>query len=792
MKNLWIAVLPALMSLSACSENEFQCNVIPEPAEVRCKSGSLDCSAGLYAVASDTLLRDAADYLNNVLAAGENISGQGRTMQTVGVQKGLAKVSLSMSSELGQDAYRLKISRSGVSIEGGDYGGVINGIATLRQLLWEHPDRLPLMKINDSPRFIWRGAMLDVSRHFFTVAEVTSLIDEMALYKLNRLHLHLTDDQGWRIEIKSLPELTGTGAWRTLNNQDKACIGRAEKDGDPKYLLPEDRIRKDGLYGGFYTQEQMRSLIAYAAARGIEIIPEIDLPGHSLSILRSYPQLSCDGRGGAWGTLFSTPLCVGNDDVLAFCKKVLDEIFEIFPSEYVHVGGDEVERTAWEQCPKCAARVRDNGLGGTDRLQAWFTMEMESYCTAHGKRLIGWDEVAGDGLSKESVVMWWRNWSPESREQALREGHDVIICPSEYYYLTDEQDRNSLASVYGYEPDPETSGWAPASPDADGAASAVTGSGPDEADSSSDTVSAAHEGTAGRGRVIGVQGNLWTEQAPTVERAGERIFPRLLAIAEAAWVTPERKDLDDFMCRLPMHLHKLNEAGWKYRMPDVGGICDRNVIVGQAKVELTVPEGAALYYTLDGSVPDTSSALYTGPFTVSEECVVKYRCYNSRGVAGDLCEAEFVKSDYLPAAETPDSLSAGLLARWYDYAGELCSEIDSAPFNGSYVCDGICIPEGVHGNIGLIFDGCLEVPEDGVYQFYTYTDDGSLLWIDGQEVVSNDFGHSRLEKSGQAALRKGLHRISLRYFDHNGGILQAGMILPDGTRVSFSPEMFFH
>jgi len=183
--------------------------------------------------------------------------------------------------------------------------------------------------------------------------------------------------------------------------------------------------------------------------------------------------------------------------------------------------------------------------------------------------------------------------------------------------------------------------------------------------------------------------------------------------------------------------------------------------------------------------------LYAGSFIVSEECVMKYRCYNDRGVAGDLCVAEFRESDYLPAVEVIDSLSQGLVAKWYDYAGELCSEIVSAPFKGSYVCDGIYIPGGVSGNIGLVFEGYINIPEDGIYSFYTYTDDGSLLWIDGQEVVSNDFGHSRLEKSGQAALCKGLHKIGLRYFDHNGGILQAGMILPGGTHTPLPKDALF-
>lgn len=745
MKILRFAVFAAcLWAVACCKGGNDAAVLIPSPVEVVPGRGVCDLSGGVRIGTSDSLLRPAAAYLAEALAdAGVRVVPEGGTALT-----------LALDPELAPQAYRLSAARDGIALRGGSYGGVVSAAATLQQLVWSDPQRLHAVEIADSPRFAWRGVMLDAARHFFTPEEVKSLLDRMAVYKFNRLHLHLTDDQGWRVEIKRYPLLTEKGAWRKPNNHDSLCMARADADRDDKFRLPEDRMR-GGLYGGFYTQDEIRELIAYAAQRGIEIVPEIDLPGHSLAALGAYPALSCDGRGGAWGVNFSTPLCLGNDETIAFCRNVLTEIFELFPSEYVHIGGDEVERTAWEHCPKCRARVEAQGLDGIGGLQPWFTRELERFCRERGKTLIGWDEVAGDGLNPESVVMWWRNWSPGTLSDALQQGHRVILSPSEYYYLDEKQDRNSLAKVYGYEP--------------------VQGNLPER-----------------EALIIGIQGHLWTELAPSKEAAGERLFPRLLAVAETAWTRPGAKDFAAFERRLPLHLRELERSGWNYRMPDVGGICDRNVFVGRTLVNLTVPDGAALYYTLDGAVPDTTSVRYAEPFAVESDCVLRMRCYDSRGVAGDLVRATFERTDYLPAVQAGGNLADGLLVRWFDFAGESCAEIDKAPLKDNFISGEIGIPEDVVGNIGLVFDGYVAVPEDGIYSFYTYSDDGSVLDIDGRKVVDNDGLHPRTERSGQVALRRGFHKFSLRYFDSNGGILEAGLIDAGGARHPFGAGMLKH
>lgn len=746
MRKFWllpVLALSAAASVCCTGNKEPELDIIPVPSQVEIYKGKCNVSGGLHVEVSDSLLLPAAAYLETSLEK-EHRNGCGVEV-TLTLDKEIVHVS---------GGYRLSVNEEGISIAGGSYEGVISGIATLRQALWSCGQSLPLMDIEDCPRFAWRGAMLDVSRHFFTVGEVKSLMDEMALYKLNRLHLHLTDDQGWRLEIKAFPQLTERGAWRTMNRWDSTCVEIAGEDCDPRYLQPADRMR-NGLYGGFYTQDEMRDMIRYAEDRGIEIVPEIDMPGHSLAVLQSYPELSCDGKGGSWGKNFSTPLCLGNDGAVAFCKAVLDEVFDIFPSRYVHVGGDEVDRTAWERCPSCARRVRANGLGGVENLQAWFTREMEKYCREHGRTLVGWDETAFDGLSRESVVMWWRSWSPASLTRSLQDGHPVVVTPAEYYYLVDEQDKNSLKKVYDYEP--------------------------------------CVEGTVGSaGKVLGIQGNLWSEKAVTMARVGERMFPRLLAVAESAWSSPERKDFGDFSSRLPLHLRKLAEAGWSYRFPDVEGVYDRNAFVGKTDVSLTVPEGAELHYTLDGSVPVLSSPLYGGPIALRDSCNLRFRCYDAAGLPGELRSVEFFSMSYLPALESVPALSDGLLARWYDFTGNCCADIDKAPLKDSFVCRNICIPDDVSVNIGLVFNGYIDIPSDGIYAFYTYSDDGSGLWIDDSLVVDNDGLHSREEHTGSIALRAGLHKFALRYFDSNGGILEAGMTDASGHHSPFPEDMLKH
>lgn len=292
--------------------------------------------------------------------------------------------------------------------------------------------------------------------------------------------------------------------------------------------------------------------------------------------------------------------------------------------------------------------------------------------------------------------------------------------------------------------------------------------------------------------LLGIQANMWTEDVPTTDAAGERLFPRLLAVAETAWSAPEKRDFADFRRRLPLHLRQLERAGWNYRARRRRGRLRRQRLHRRRYGAPLPPESAELYYTLDGTVPDTASQRYTAPFSITDSCTLTLRCYNRRGVAAEIRRASFRPTRYAEPSADAGNLQNGLLVRWYDYDGDNCADIDEAPLQANFITDSVVIPDGVTGNIGLICDGYIDIPADGIYSFYTYSDDGSTLAIDGRTVVRQRRPHSRTERSGQAALRRGVHSFSLRYFDTNGGVLEAGIINSEGRRIPFSSRMLKH
>lgn len=738
-----ISMLLLVLTALACQRNPIP-DIIPIPENIRMGTGSFRmppvCTVSLPDSTFMPVIQFAASQFpeSNLDLA----------------RKG--KINVVSDTSVGDGAYTMSVTRKKLTIRVSDYAGVVAAFATLGQSV-DQDGNIPVMHVEDAPRMEWRGFMLDVSRHFFSKEEVKELLTLMASYKFNKFHWHLSDDQGWRIEIKAFPELTSNGAWRDYKSHrhDQICAGIAETNHDPSFVLDPFKITDKG-YGGYYTQDDIREVVAYAAALGIDIIPEIDMPGHSLKVVESYPHLCCQGKA-VWGELFSVPLCPGNDEVLAFAKAVYSEIFDLFPFGYVHIGADEVERAHWKKCAKCQARMAALGLEDEAGLQAWFVGQMQDFFEANGKTLIGWDEIVAGGVSEDAVVMWWRGWRPDSRTEAVENGNDVIISSSEYLYLSGGQNRNSLMKVYDWDPI------------ADGLSE--------------------HQD-----QVLGMQAHVWTELCPSWENACGRIFPRLFAVSETAWSQPARKDRDDFVRRVNVHLRKFDSKGINYRIPDISGFCDMNVFVDSATVEISRPfDDIIVRYTSDGSVPRSDSPVYEAPLIVKSPTVLHFRPYTAVGMPGDIYRAEYAPSSYQDAVfDSPEGLVSGLKADWYEYRGESCDSITTVAFNASYVTDGIYIPEEVKGNIGLVFEGYVNIPEDGIYSFYTYSDDGSFIKINGETVVANDGPHSRVEKSGQAALKKGLHKLEARYFDSSGGILEAGFILPDGTRRKFTAGDFWH
>ena len=559
-----ISVLTVLFMLLSVPTASPAVSIIPKPTSVVEREGAFMLRSGLTIGYSNPALAPAATYLQEVLAHATGL--QFKTKEG----KGKIQLSIVLPDEENED-YELVSDRKGVLITAHSYRGIINGIATLRQLINEElrikneefptgqetnaenttaaanssfffdsleqrrasnarstfRSSLPSVTIKDSPNFHWRGLMLDPVRHFFSVEETKRLLDEMALYKLNKFHWHLSDNEGFRMEVKAYPGLTSdTVAWRMFNGHDRECLNRASKENNPAMLIPWKFFKEvEGygeLYGGYYSQDEIRDVVEYAAIRGIDIIPEIDMPGHNGAACYCYKWLSCtqDGR---------EPLCLGRQSTIEFAEKVYDEVFRLFPYEYVSIGGDEVNRRRWSECSECKKRIESEGLKDVNELQAWFTKRMEKYFNAHGKRILGWDEILEGGLSKTATVHWWRGDHPDVTQKSTSMGNEVVLCPFTFLYFDYAQDDNTLRHIY----------------DGDIVPVDLT---PEQLK-----------------LIKGMQGNIWCERIPTEARLQWMVFPRALALAEKAWTPRKDQNWDDFLPRLQEHLKRLDAMGIQYR-----------------------------------------------------------------------------------------------------------------------------------------------------------------------------------------------------------------------------------
>lgn len=542
MKRFITAVFTASILLSGCAgqaDADFD-NVIPRPAEIifgDAGSFTIKGSTKILCPPDDSSMSRNADFLAQYI---KESTGMKLKIKT-GNKSGNAIVLAVDTLISGEEAYTLKVDQNGVLIKGGSPKGVFYGIQTLRKAIPAQTGccasvNVPYVEIADAPRFGYRGMMLDVGRYWFPVDFVKKFIDALALHNMNVFHWHLTEDQGWRIQIDKYPKLTTVGSVRK-----ETMIGKNWNafDGTP--------------YGGFYTKDEIREVVKYAADRNITVIPEIDLPGHMMAALASYPELGCTGGpyevATSWGVKPDV-LCIGNEVTFEFLEGVLDEVIELFPSEYIHVGGDEVPRDRWRECPKCQARIKSEGLSSDskysaeDRLQSYCMARIEKYLNSKGKRIIGWEEILKGDVAPNATVMSWRG--VESGLEAARLGHDVIMAPCQYmyfdYYQTSETENEPLAiggcvtldTVYNFEPElPEMT--------------------PEQ-----------HK------HVIGVQANLWTEYISTPEYAEYMIMPRMAALSEVQWTQPGNKDWNSFVTRLESLVKFYERDGYNYASHLVG------------------------------------------------------------------------------------------------------------------------------------------------------------------------------------------------------------------------------
>jgi hexosaminidase len=564
---------------SAATESARQ--IIPAPLSLELASGSFEIADGTSVWAGDPAAKPVARYLIDLVARTRGIRLE---LATARDATGDIRLTLATKAGAARDSYEVKVSSIGVEIAAAEASGLFYGVVTLWQLVTADgedtgPAAVPALRIADEPRFAWRGLMLDSARHYQPPAYIRELIDRMALHKLNVLHWHLTDDQGWRLEIRKYPRLTEVGAWR------RPAGAAWPRDPDPATGKPPH-------YGGFYSQQEVREIVAYAAERFVTIVPEIEMPGHAQAAIASYPQLGTGGLpppvSSDWGV--HDYLFDADEPTLLFLEDVLAEVIELFPGEYVHIGGDEAVKNRWKESPLVQARIRELGLSDESALQGWFVARIERFLDGHGRRPIGWDEILESGIPARASIMSWRG--TEGAIAAARAGHDVVMTPDPGLYLdhlqSDSPDEPpgrpgiiSLADVYAYEPVPP--GLTPAE--------------------------AQH--------IRGAQLNAWTEHMRLPDRVTHQVFPRAAAIAEVTWSPASARDWSGFQARLPVQFARYRRLGIGYadsafepRLRMSAGSSPERLRVELSK---QAPLGE-IRFTLDGSEPTPTSAEYREGF----------------------------------------------------------------------------------------------------------------------------------------------------------------------------------
>ena len=613
---LMIALLTLMQVFLACSTprapktESMDMNIIPKPQQMLEQKGEYVFAQATTVWMSDEIASKTffMDYLKAMIPD--------LSLGTKG--KSDIEINLIQNAKLPEEGYQLQVNSQGIRITAQDDPGIFYSIQTLRQLLPPAVEQgvntltghaIQSVDIEDYPRFGWRGMHLDVSRHFFPLEFVKQYIDMIALHKMNVFHWHLSDDNGWRLEIKRYPKLTGICAWRVDREHE-----------DWRKWSPIEAGEKS-TYGGFYTQDEVREVIEYAASRQITVIPEIEMPGHSSEIFAAYPELSCRGEtldvrpGSYWPN--EDIFCAGNDSVFVFLENILDEVVDLFPAKYIHIGGDEARKTYWKTCEKCQNRIKAEGLADEDELQSWFVQKMEKYINSKGKNLIGWDEILEGGLAPEATVMSWRG--VKGGVAAAKAGHDVIMTPTSHvyfdYYQGDPKTEpqaiggyTPLKKVYSYEPIPE-------------------------------------ELSAEEAKyVLGSQANLWTEFIKTTSHAEYMVLPRMTALSEVLWSAKDQRDWPGFQKRLQGLLPRFKALGWNYSpgtfLVDI--LPGRPLKLDEVEVQLISEQPQYdIRYTLDGSDPDGNSPEYSGKLLLRQDAKVRAGIFDGARSMGRIAERDF-------------------------------------------------------------------------------------------------------------------------------------------------------
>ncbi len=732
-------ILLVLLGLASCDrKNIVEVNepkIVPLPDEIELRKGHflLDKKTSISFDENNEQLKSISTYFLDYLKEFYELE-----LSEKDKKKGTISFKISDKIET-PDAYILSADSTGIQIVSNTEAGIFYGIQSIIQMLPANETdvdgfSLPYCQISDQPEFKWRGMHLDVCRHFFPVKFVKKMIDIAARLKLNTFHWHLTEDQGWRIEIKKYPKLTEIGAWRK-----ETLIGHALEH-------PE---KFDGKkHGGFYTQEQIKEVVEYAKSRFVTIVPEIEMPGHSVAALAAYPEYSCKGGRfeveGRWG-VFDDVYCAGKEETFQFLEDVLSEVIDLFPGEYIHIGGDECPKTRWKECPDCQKRIKTEKLKDEHELQSYFIKRIEKFLSSKGKKVIGWDEILEGGLADGAAVMSWRG--EMGGIEAAMSKHYVVMSPNATNYFDHYQGTNNeplsigglttLKDVYHYQPIPE------------------------ELD------------TTYYKYILGSQANLWTEYIPTEEHAEYMLFPRLCALAEILWTKPEKQNWNDFLVRMDQFYPYFDRWGVNYRLNPPSGFEKVNRTMDDEitfELKNDIPS-SVIYYTLDGTEPTPDGIQYGSPFSIKLDSVVELKAITvlmPGGKFSNTVSASFEKMQYLEPLKTK-KYGPGVSYLYYEGEFSSAKKIDELEiYNG--IVNNIRLPEDRTKNFfAVAYSGYFKVPEDDVYTFHLTSDDGAMLYIHSKPVVDNDGFHWSDTKSGKIALKKGLHPFKLNFFQAKYG-----------------------
>ena len=748
-------------------------NIIPTPVSLEQAEGNFSLSKNMKIAASTPEAKTVAEYF-----AGQMNLATGYDIKVGDDAIGGMELIIDEALGVNDEGYMLDVTPHSDVVKAKTAQGLFYGMQSFMQLL---PAEIqsqvevdgiawtaPAVSIKDEPRFEYRGIMLDPCRHFIPVENIKKHLDVLALFKINRMHWHLTDDQGWRIEIKKYPKLTEVGS---------------------------KRIDGEGTeYGGFYTQEQIKDIVKYASDRFITIIPEIELPGHELAAISAYPELSCKGEPTTpriiWG-VEDIVLCAGKDATFEFFQDVLDEVASLFPGEYIHIGGDECPKLSWKECPLCQKRINEEGLNSDrnhsaeERLQSYFIQRIEKYLAEkHDRKIIGWDEILEGGLAPSATVMSWRGEQGGIAAASL--GHDAIMTPSsDGMYIDQFQGDPKIepVAIGGYDPLSRVYAYNPVP----------------------DTLAA-----TGKAKFIkGVQTNLWSEYMYCPDLVEYRAYPRVLALAEIGWTSLSRKDYKDFERRLNNALVRLDELNINYHIPlpeQPGGSCNFVAFTDSVSLEFKTTRPVEMVYTTDGSEPTLKSEVYTKPIVFTESGVLNIRSVLPSGKMSKTREIVVEKQAFAPSKETVD-VAPGLAMQVTDGMYLSSKELESVKeWKTSVIKDlreissVVKSSESMRGvnQYAAIATGYVNIPEDGVYYI---SSDNEEVWIDGKLLVDNGGEVKRFSRhDSSAALSKGMHEIKVVFLGHiiggwpsnwNDGSVKLRQSDSDKF-VKITPDMLFH